>query len=241
MPRTRLGSRVPTAILVVLADLEPARSATFAAQPRPAVRRTASWVRAWSIVGAASAAMAARTLRSAARYSTGWSLHAPTTPIRCPRTLSGAAMIEAIVRSAALARRSAATSLTISASPSRTAPRIPAPALPRRFQRAPGGPQEEEAGPAGRQAAGLPDGHRGDRGDLERRPDLVGEVVDEVQLAVALEGLLGEGPLVVHARGRGAEDRRDRRRDAPALDPADGLAIEEDRKALALIRDGAAP
>ena len=109
----------------------------------------------------------------------------------------------------------------------------------RRLEPAPGGAKEEEPGPSGWHAPGFAHRHGGDRRDLERRPDLVGEVVDEVQLAVALQGLLGERPLVMFARGRVAEDRRDRRRDALALDPADRLALEEDRVALAVGRDRA--
>ena len=51
----------------------------------------------------------------------------------------------------------------------------------------PGLVDEQEARAAGRQPARFADGHPGDLVDLERRPDLVGQFVDQVQLAVAIE------------------------------------------------------
>ena len=57
--------------------------------------------------------------------------------------------------------------------------------------------EQQEADPAGRQPAGLGHRHPGDLVDLERRTDLVGQLVDEVQLPIAVERLARERPLSV--------------------------------------------
>ena len=62
--------------------------------------------------------------------------------------------------------------------------------------------EADEPATAGRQTSRLADRDPGDRVGLERRPDLVGQVVDEVELAVAVERLAGERTLVRLAGSR---------------------------------------
>ena len=81
--------------------------------------------------------------------------------------------------------------------------------------------QADEPATAGRQTARLADRDPGDGIGLERRPDLVGQVVDEVELAVAVERLAGQRTLVRLAGAGVGQHGRDGARRARALDPAD--------------------
>ena len=86
--------------------------------------------------------------------------------------------------------------------------------------------------PAARQPAGFVDRDGGHGIDLERRADLVGQVVDEVQLAIAVEGLAGERSLVGLTGGGVRQHRGDGAGRPRALDPADGRALDGDGMAL---------
>ena len=92
--------------------------------------------------------------------------------------------------------------------------------------------QADEPLPAGRQPARL--GHRdpGDRVGLERRPDLVRQVVDQVELAVPVERLAGERALVGLAGAGVREHGRDAAARSRAGDPADRVAVDQDRVPL---------
>ena len=92
--------------------------------------------------------------------------------------------------------------------------------------------EEHEPGPARRQPACLGDGHGRDRIGLEDGPDLVGQVVDQVQLAVSVERLAGERSLVRLARRR--------RRRAPRRSIRRVAALRPSRRSALRRRSGAA-
>ena len=72
----------------------------------------------------------------------------------------------------------------------------------------------------------------GDRIDLERRADLVGQVVDEVELAVAVEGFPGERALVGLAGARVGQHRGDAPAGrGPSTQPT-VAAVDHDRMAF---------
>ena len=73
--------------------------------------------------------------------------------------------------------------------------------------------------PVGRRL-GLGHGDPGDRVGLERRPDLVGQVVDQVELAVPVERLAGERALVRLAGAGVRQHGRDRRRSVAGRRPS---------------------
>jgi hypothetical protein len=74
--------------------------------------------------------------------------------------------------------------------------------------------------------------------EVARAADRLRQVVDQRQLAVPLEGLVGERPLVPLARGRVREHRRDPAGGPTALDRAQHLAVDGDLVA-GLARPGA--
>ena len=136
----------------------------------------------------------------------------------------------AIARSASVARGSAATSLTISRLARRDRPEPG-----RRRRLAPSGPSRrtrtKPSPPDGSRDASV-DGDPGDGIDLERRADLLGQVVDEVELAISVERLPRERALVRLAGAGIGQDGGDRPGRSRALDPADRDALDHDREAV---------
>src|SRR4029079_3459433 len=92
--------------------------------------------------------------------------------------------------------------------------------------------EEEEPGALAAQPADLGECRLADRREAAETAQRLGEVVNEVQLAIAVELLAGEAPLVVFAGGGVADHGGDGSGDAIALDPPDRLAVDEDREAL---------
>ena len=91
---------------------------------------------------------------------------------------------------------------------------------------------EEEPVAAGRQPRRLGDDDPPDLVEVELAAQLVRQLIDEVQLAVAVERLAGEAPLVRLAGDGVGQDRRDRAPGSIALDPAHGPALDRDRELL---------